>query len=81
MKCSLICTKIGSNVLLDEEDWVLLADFGMVKIISGAALTVSDSIMGTPAYIAPEQCRGEPLDRRADVYSLGVAAFEMATGR
>jgi serine/threonine protein kinase/tetratricopeptide (TPR) repeat protein len=70
-----------SNVLLDEDDWVLLADFGMVKIMSGAALTISDSIMGTPAYMAPEQCRGETLDRRADVYGLGVAAFEMATGR
>ncbi|HTP10345.1 MAG TPA: protein kinase, partial [Anaerolineae bacterium] len=70
-----------SNVLLDEGDWVLLADFGMVKIISGAALTISDSIMGTPAYMAPEQCRGESLDRRTDVYALGVAAFEMATGR
>jgi serine/threonine protein kinase/tetratricopeptide (TPR) repeat protein len=70
-----------SNVLLDEDDWVLLADFGMVKIMSGTALTISDSLMGTPAYMAPEQCRGESLDRRADVYALGVAAFEMATGR
>ncbi len=70
-----------ANVLLDEDDWVLLADFGMVKIMSGTALTVSDSVMGTPAYMAPEQCRGEPLDRRVDVYALGVAAFEMATGR
>ncbi len=70
-----------SNVLLDEDDWVLLADFGMVKIISGAALTISDSIMGTPAYMAPEQCCGETLDRGTDVYALGVAAFEMATGR
>jgi serine/threonine protein kinase/tetratricopeptide (TPR) repeat protein len=70
-----------SNVLLDDADWVLLADFGMVKIMSGTALTISDSLMGTPAYMAPEQCRGETLDRRADVYALGVAAFEMATGR
>jgi tetratricopeptide (TPR) repeat protein len=70
-----------SNVLLDEGDWVLLADFGMVKIMGGTALTVSDSFMGTPAYMAPEQCRGELLDRRVDVYALGVAAFEMATGR
>ncbi|MEZ5284310.1 MAG: serine/threonine-protein kinase [Vicinamibacterales bacterium] len=74
------------NVVLtgvDERPKVL--DFGVAKLMApGAAdgtLTVSGTVVGTPAYMAPEQLRGEGVDARADVYSLGVMGFELLTGR
>ncbi len=71
-----------SNVLLDEGRWVLLTDFGLAKMIEGSvALTGSGVGVGTPAYMSPEQGRGETVDVRADIYSLGVVLYEMLTGR
>jgi tRNA A-37 threonylcarbamoyl transferase component Bud32 len=70
-----------SNILLDTEGHALLADFGIVKIAgTGTTLTGTGNVLGTPAYIAPEQGQGHPIDYRADLYSLGVVAFEMLTG-
>lgn len=62
-----------SNVLFDSSGRVLLADFGTPRTSYG--------LLGTPGYIAPEQVLGLQLDRRVDVYALGVLAFEMLTGR
>ncbi|MDX1523141.1 MAG: FHA domain-containing serine/threonine-protein kinase [Anaerolineae bacterium] len=72
-----------SNILMPQDDWPLLADFGLVKVSEDAdrALTATGTIMGTPAYIAPEQARGEKIGPHADMYSLGVIMFEMITGR
>jgi len=71
-----------SNVLLDEGGWVLLTDFGLAKMVEGSAvLTASGVGVGTPAYMAPEQGRGEAVDARADIYSLGIVLYEMLTGR
>ncbi|MFZ5917872.1 MAG: bifunctional serine/threonine-protein kinase/ABC transporter substrate-binding protein [Chloroflexota bacterium] len=71
-----------SNVLLDEGRWVLLTDFGLAKMVEGSAvLTASGVGVGTPAYMAPEQGRGEAVDARADIYALGVVLYEMLTGR
>ncbi|MBI5567217.1 MAG: protein kinase [Chloroflexi bacterium] len=71
-----------SNVLLDDNEWAQLADFGLAKIMASDQLLTSSGIsLGTPAYIAPEQGQGEPLDHHADIYSLGVILFEMTTGR
>ncbi len=71
-----------SNVLLDEGEWVQLADFGLAKmLISEQDLTTSGLSLGTPAYLSPEQGQGLPCDRRADIYSLGVIAYEMIAGR
>ena len=71
-----------SNVLMDERGNCLLTDFGLAKIIEGSAhLTTSGTIMGTPAYMSPEQGLGEKLDARSDIYALGVILYEMATGR
>lgn len=71
-----------SNILLPQPDWPLLADFGLVKLPSAEdAVTRTGTSMGTPAYVAPEQARGLPIDFRADMYSLGVLLFEMIAGR
>jgi serine/threonine protein kinase len=71
-----------SNVLLDERGNCLLTDFGIAKILEdNSNLTVTGGIMGTPAYMSPEQGRGEKVDHRTDIYALGVILYEMATGR
>ncbi|NOT04676.1 MAG: protein kinase [Anaerolineales bacterium] len=71
-----------SNILIDERGNCLLMDFGLAKIVEGSLhLTTSGMIMGTPAYMSPEQGLGEGLDTRTDVYSLGVILYEMAVGR
>ncbi len=70
------------NVLLDEEGSAVLTDFGIAKILSETtALTQSGVAMGTPSYMAPEQWRGQAVDSRTDLYSLGIILFEMVTGR
>jgi serine/threonine protein kinase len=76
----------ASNVILGEDDGVLrpvLLDFGLVKLIDhqGPGLTSSRSMLGTPAAMAPEQMRGLPVDRRTDVYALGLLAYHMLTGQ
>jgi serine/threonine protein kinase len=68
-----------SNVLLGVHGEVVVADFGVAKARSRSYHTVSGSIKGKAPYMAPEQILGEPLDRRADVFSLGVLLFELTT--
>lgn len=70
------------NILLDEDGRVYLADFGVAKIVEGpGGITVTGMISGTPQYMAPEQAGGTKLDGRADIYALGIVAYEMFTGR
>lgn len=69
------------NILLDSEGHALLADFGIVKSAAESNNLTGTGIIGTPAYMSPEQGKGDAIDGRSDVYSLGVMAFEMLTGK
>ncbi|MBN2499738.1 MAG: protein kinase [Anaerolineales bacterium] len=69
-----------SNVLMPKPDWALLTDFGLAKMVGGSFMTQSGMTVGTPAYMSPEQGRGEKVDHRSDIYSLGIILYEMATG-
>ncbi len=62
-------------------DRVKVIDFGIAKVGAGRKLTQVGQALGTPHYMAPEQCRGDVIDARADLYSVGAVLFEMLTGR
>ena len=72
-----------ANALIDSRGNVFLTDFGIAKILENASprLTQTDAIMGTPAYISPEQAQAMKVDQRSDIYSLGIILYEMVTGR
>jgi serine/threonine protein kinase len=70
-----------ANLMLDDDQRVVLTDFGIAKIVTGAQFTASGGMVGTPAYMAPEQGLGEPGDERSDIYSLGVILYQLVTGR
>lgn len=59
----------------------ILTDFGLVRIANSASQTASGMVSGTPAYMSPEQARGDSIDRRTDIYSLGIVLYEMLAGR
>lgn len=71
-----------SNILLPAPEWPVLADFGIAKLTDMTGqLTRPGQVVGTVAYLAPEQARGAPADERTDVYAAGVVLFELLTGR
>lgn len=69
-----------SNVMLDDEGQVKLMDFGLVRAGELSHLTRSGTVLGTPQYMAPEQIVGGQVDRRTDIYSLGVVIYELLAG-
>ena len=73
-----------SNILMDADGNPVLADFGIARLMQGdsdANLTSAGMVMGTPAYMAPEQLTGQQPDARADIYSLGVVLYQLLAGR
>ncbi len=71
-----------ANILLaDGIERVKLTDFGLARAADDASLTKTGNIAGTPQYMSPEQARGEPVDQRSDLFSLGSVLYAMCTGR
>jgi serine/threonine protein kinase len=71
-----------SNILLDRFGRVKVADFGIAKMAGQSTeLTMAGSVMGSPQYLSPEQIRGEDLDGRSDIFSLGVVLYEILSGK
>jgi serine/threonine-protein kinase len=74
---------------MGSDDYVKVLDFGIAKVIAQEARTdnltspktLTGHVLGTPAYMAPEQCIGEPVDARTDLYAVGIIAYQMLTGR
>ena len=69
------------NLLLSDADVVKLADFGIARATDQSSITQVGSVLGTAAYLSPEQARGEESGARADIYSLGVVAYQLMSGR
>ncbi len=69
-----------SNVLIDDGGRAYITDFGVARSLSAVGLTQTGTVVGTPDYLSPEQARGETVDGRSDIYSLGLMLFEMITG-
>ena len=70
------------NLMLNKRDQLKVTDFGIALSEGGGErLTGTGGILGTPGYLSPEACLGEPLDARTDIFALGIVFFEMLTGR
>jgi eukaryotic-like serine/threonine-protein kinase len=69
------------NLLVSDTDVVKLADFGIARATDQSSITQVGSVLGTAAYLAPEQARGEEAGPRADIYSLGVVTYQLMSGR
>jgi serine/threonine protein kinase len=69
-----------SNILLGDDDVPRLADFGLARLADGARMTRADQVVGTAAYLAPEQVRGGKITSAVDVYALGLVLLECLTG-
>jgi serine/threonine-protein kinase PpkA len=70
-----------ANILFRRDGTPVLTDFGLARMVdSQTRFTKTGTIMGTPAYMSPEQCRGKKANHMSDIYNLGVVLFEMLTG-
>jgi tetratricopeptide (TPR) repeat protein len=70
-----------ANIMISGDDEVKITDFGIAKILESTDATSEGAVVGTPLYMSPEQVRGEPVDHRADLYSLGILLYECIEGK
>jgi serine/threonine protein kinase len=71
----------SGNIMIEPGDKVYISDFGIAKVIDAPSITTTGMAMGTPEYMAPEQCEGGLVDGQSDIYGLGIIIYEMVTGR
>lgn len=69
-----------ANVLIDPDGNALITDFGVARSVGATGLTASGMVVGTPAYLSPEQAQALPVDGRSDLYALGLMLYEMLSG-
>jgi len=69
-----------SNIMIDHQGKIILADFGISKMMGDSDLTAPNTVLGSPKYMSPEQIKGQSVDARSDLYSLGLVFYEMLTG-
>jgi len=70
-----------ANILIDEDGWAVVTDFGIAKVAATEALTITGMAVGTPTYMSPEQALGGEITGATDQYALGVVAYEMLGGK
>src|ERR1043166_2185466 len=70
-----------ANIMLEEDGWAIVTDFGIAKVQEAQNLTATGTAIGTPHYMSPEQFHNQPVTGASDQYSLGIVAYEMLTGR
>lgn len=70
-----------ANIIISPEDRATLTDFGIAKALEGTRIASSSHLIGTPSYMAPEQIQNQGITAQCDIYSLGIVAYEMLTGR
>jgi HAMP domain-containing protein len=68
------------NIIIEPTGGLKIMDFGIARLTQERGMTATGTVVGTPDYMSPEQARGQPLDFRSDIYSMGVVLYEMFTG-
>jgi serine/threonine protein kinase len=69
------------NIMVEAKGRVVVMDFGIAHSMERAGFTMTGALVGTPAYMSPEQAQGEKIDTRSDLFSLGIIFYELLTGK